>query len=81
MLYYHSDADGVIKLVHEDADDGRGQQQQDERVFELCVGEGGGRVSHRHCNHLLHDVSQRHRPSGIDSWCVQVFCYDGMRTV
>lgn len=32
---YHGDADGVVKLVHEDADDGRGQQQQDQRVFEL----------------------------------------------
>lgn len=32
---YHGDADGVIELVHEDADDGRRQQQQDERIFEL----------------------------------------------
>lgn len=32
---YHGDADGVVKLVHEDADDSRGQQQQDQRVFEL----------------------------------------------
>lgn len=35
MITYHSDADGVIKLVHENADDGRRQQQQDERIFEL----------------------------------------------
>ncbi len=33
---YHSDADGIIKLVHEDTDDSRRQQQQDERVFELA---------------------------------------------
>lgn len=32
---YHSDADGVVKLVHENTDDGRRQQQQDERIFEL----------------------------------------------
>lgn len=32
---YHGDADGVVELVHEDADDRRGQQQQDQRVFEL----------------------------------------------
>lgn len=32
---YHCDADGVVKLVHEDADDRRRQQQQDERIFEL----------------------------------------------
>lgn len=32
---YHCDADGVVKLVHENADDGRRQQQEDEGVFEL----------------------------------------------
>lgn len=32
---YHSDADGVVKLVHENTDDGRREQQQDERIFEL----------------------------------------------
>lgn len=32
---YHCDADGVIELVHDDADDRRRQQQQDERIFEL----------------------------------------------
>lgn len=32
---HHSDADGVIELVHEDADDRRRHQEQDERVLEL----------------------------------------------
>lgn len=41
---YHSDADGVIKLVHEDADDGRRQQQQDERIFELQGDKSGSGV-------------------------------------
>lgn len=35
MRTYHSDADGVIELVHEDADNSGCQQQQDERIFEL----------------------------------------------
>lgn len=34
-MSYHGDADGVVELPHEDADDGRRQQQQDQRVFEL----------------------------------------------
>lgn len=41
---YHSDADGVVELVHEDADDGRGQQQQDQRVLELHTQEGQVRI-------------------------------------
>lgn len=34
---YHSDADGVIELVHEDADDSGGQQEEDQGVLELHV--------------------------------------------
>ncbi|KAF3838989.1 hypothetical protein F7725_017706 [Dissostichus mawsoni] len=40
---HHRDADGVIELPHQDADDGRGQQQQDERIFEL---QGGKHTYH-----------------------------------
>ena len=32
---YHSNADGIIKLVHEHTDDSGREEQQDERVLEL----------------------------------------------
>ena len=40
-LTYHSNGEGVVQLPSDQADDGRGQQEQNEGVIELMRREGG----------------------------------------